>query len=230
MPFFLIAFAILLSDLLMMIGHCLSLIHKRNQQIKVLPMYQTHYHYINHSKQKSYTPSNPNPIPLHEVTWEHVLKKEINLPLKEHFQNTILTKIAPLQVHKLTCWEKNIVKQCILYNMWNRMIGKNGSVIEWTWKVDFIDPWLWKSIYKVMDLFIFLHMNISETNVFTLLEISRLTSCTHLPPHSLHSHRLYTPSKSNLYYIFFLFSLFSFTFLNYFIFLSNYAFSKTIFF
>ena len=90
--------------------------------------------------------------------------------------------------------------------------------------------WLQKSIYKVMDLFIFLHMNISETNVFTSLEISRLTSCTHLPPHSLHSHRLCTLFKSNLYYIyFFLFSLFSFTFLNYFIFPITYAFSKTIF-
>ena len=68
------------------------------------------------------------------------MKKSINSPLKEHFQNTILTKIAPLQVHKLTCQEKNTVKQCILYNMHNRTIGKNGSVIEWTWKVDFIDP------------------------------------------------------------------------------------------
>ena len=114
MLFFLIAFAILLSDLLMMIGHCLSLIHKRNQQIKVLLMYQTHYHYINHSKQKSYIPSNPIPIPLHEVTQEHTLKKKINLPLKEHFQNTIFTKIAPLQVHKLTCCEKNTVKQCTM--------------------------------------------------------------------------------------------------------------------
>ena len=140
MPFFLIAFAILLSNLLMMIGHCLSLIHKRNQRIKVLPMYQTHYHYINHSKWKSYTPLKPILIPLHEVTWEHAMKKSINSPLKEHFQNTILTKIAPLQVHKLTCQEKNTVKQCILYNMQNRTIGKNGSVIEWTWKVDFIDP------------------------------------------------------------------------------------------
>ena len=103
-------------------------------------MYQTHYHYTNHSKQKSYTPSNPILIPLHEVTQEHMLKKSINLPLKENFQNTILTKIAPLQVHKLTCQEKNTVKQCILYNMHNRTIGKNGSVIEWTWKVDFINP------------------------------------------------------------------------------------------
>ena len=58
MPFFLIAFVILLSDLLMMIGHCLSLIHKRNQRIKVLPIYQTHYHYITHPKWKSYTPLN----------------------------------------------------------------------------------------------------------------------------------------------------------------------------
>ena len=140
MLFFLIAFVILLSDLLMMIGQCLSLIHKRNQWIKVLLMYQTHYHYINHLKCKSYTRSNPNPIPLHEVTQEHMLKKSINSPLKEHFQNTILRKIAPLQVHKLTCWEKNTVKQCILYNTHNRTIGKNGSVIEWTWKVDFIDP------------------------------------------------------------------------------------------
>ena len=140
MPFLLIAFAILLSDIFLLIGQCLSLICKRNQSIKVLPMYQTHYHYINYSKQKSYTPSNLIPIPLHEVTWEHVLKKKINLPLKEHFQNTILTKIAPLQVHKLICQEKNTVKQCILYNTHNRTIGKNGSVIEWTWKVDFIDP------------------------------------------------------------------------------------------
>ena len=140
MSFFLIAFVILLSDLLMMIGHCLSLICKRNQKIKVLPMYQTHYHYINHLKWKSYTPSNPNPIPLHEVTQEHAIKKFINSPLKEHFQNTILTKIAPLQVHKLTCQEKNTVKQCILYNTHNRTIGKNGSIVEWTWKVDFIDP------------------------------------------------------------------------------------------
>ena len=103
-------------------------------------MYQTYYYYTNHSKQKSYTPLNPIPIPLHEVTWEHVLKKSINLLLKEHFWNTILTKITPLQVHKLTCWEKNTVKQCILYNMRNRTIGTNGSIIEWTWKVDFIDP------------------------------------------------------------------------------------------
>ena len=116
MPFFLIAFAIPLPDLLMMIGHCLSLIQKRNQQIKVLLMYQTHYHYINHSKQKSYTPLNPILIPLYEVTQEHMIKKSINLPLKEHFQNTILTKITPLQVHKLTYCEKNTVKQCILYN------------------------------------------------------------------------------------------------------------------
>ena len=140
MPFFLIAFVILLSDLLMMIGHCLSLIHKRNQQTKELLIYQTNNHYINHSKQKSYTPSNPIPIPLHEVTWEHVMKKKINSPLKEHFQNTILTKIAPLQVHKLTCWEKNTVKKCILYNTRNRTIWTNGSIIEWTWKLDFIDP------------------------------------------------------------------------------------------
>ena len=140
MPFLLIALVILLSDLLMMIGHCLSLIHKRNQWIKVLLRYQTHYHYINHSKWKSYTPSNPILIPLHEVTQEHVMKKKINSLLKEHFQNTILTKIAPLQVHKLTCWEKNTVKQYTLYNTWNRMIGKKSSVIEWTWKVDFIDP------------------------------------------------------------------------------------------
>ena len=140
MLFFLIAFVILLSNLLMMIGQCLSLIHKRNQQIKVLPMYQTHYHYINHLKQKSYTPSNPIPIPLHEVTQKHALKEPISSPLKEHFWNTILMKIAPLQVHKLTCWEKNTVKQCILYNTCNKTIGKNGSVIEWTWKVDFIDP------------------------------------------------------------------------------------------
>ena len=83
---------------------------------------------------------NPIPIPLHEVTQEHVLKEPINSPLKEHFQNTILTKIAPLQVHKLTCREKNTVKQCILYNTHNRTIGKNGSIVEWTWKVDFIDP------------------------------------------------------------------------------------------
>ena len=140
MLFFLIAFAILLSNLLIMIGHCLSLICKRNQWIKVLPMYQTHYHYINHSKWRSYTPLNPIPIPLHEVTQEHIMKKLINSPLKEHFQNTILTKIAPLQVHKLTCWEKNTVKQCILYNMHNRTIGTNGSIVKWTWKVDFIDP------------------------------------------------------------------------------------------
>ena len=81
--------------------------------------------------------------------------------------------------------------------------------------------WLRKSIYKVMDLFIFSDMNISEINVFTSLEISRLTSCTHLPPHSLHSHRLCTLFKSNLYYIFFLlFSLFSFTFLKYLSFLA----------
>ena len=140
MPFFLIAFIILLSDLLIMIGHCISLICKRNQQIKVLPMYQTHYHYINHSKWKSYTPSNPNPIPFHEVTQEHALKEPINSPLKEHFQNTILTKIAPLQVHKLTCRETNTVNQCVLYNMCNRTIGTNGSIVKWTWKVDFIDP------------------------------------------------------------------------------------------
>ena len=140
MPFFLIAFVILLSDLLMMIGHCLSLICKRNQGIKVLLMYQTHYCYINYLKQKSYTPLNPILIPLHEVTQEHAMKKSINSPLKEHFQNTILMKIAPLQVHKLTCQEKNTVKQCILYNTHNRTIGKNGSIIEWTWKVDFIDP------------------------------------------------------------------------------------------
>ena len=140
MSFLLIAFAILLSNLLMMIGHCLSLICKRNQQTKELLMYQTNNHYINHSKWKSYTPLNPILIPLHEVTQEHVMKKSINSPLKEHFQNTILTKIAPLQVHKLTCREKNTMKQCILYNMHNRTIGKNDSVIEWTWKVDFIDP------------------------------------------------------------------------------------------
>ena len=103
MPFFLIAFVILLSDLLMMIGQCLSLIHKRNNRTKGLPIYQTNNHYINHSKQKSYTPLNPIPIPLHEVTREHTLKESINSLLKEHFQNTILTKIAPLQVHKLTC-------------------------------------------------------------------------------------------------------------------------------
>ena len=89
--------------------------------------------------------------------------------------------------------------------------------------------WLRKSIYKVMDLFIFLDMNISETNVFTSSEISRLTSCTHLPPHSLHSHRLCTLFKSNLYYMYFLFSLFSFTFLNYFIFPSI-MFSPRLFF
>ena len=59
------------------------------------------------------------------------------------------------------------------------------------------------SLYKVMDLFIFLDMNISEISVFTSLEISGLTSCTHLPPHSLHSLRLYTLLKSNLYYIYF---------------------------
>ena len=140
MPFLLIALVILLSNLLMMIGHCLSLIHKRNQWIKALLMYQTHYHYINHLKWKSYTPSNPILIPLHEVTWEHMMKKSINLPLKEHFQNIILMKIAPLQVHKLTCREKNTVKQCILYNTHNRTIGTNGSIVEWTWKVDFIDP------------------------------------------------------------------------------------------
>ena len=33
-----------------------------------------------------------------------------------------------------------MAKQCTLYNMHNRTIGKNGSAIEWTWKVDFIDP------------------------------------------------------------------------------------------
>ena len=140
MPFFLIAIVILLSDLLMMIGHCLSLICKRNQRTKELPIYQTNNHYINHSKQKSYTPSNPTPIPPHEVTQKHMLKESINSLLKEHFQNTILMKIAPLQVHKLTCREKNTMKQCILYNTCNRTIGKNGSIIEWTWKVDFIDP------------------------------------------------------------------------------------------
>ena len=59
------------------------------------------------------------------------------------------------------------------------------------------------SLYKVMDLFIFSDMNISEINVFTSLEISRLTSCTHLPPHSLHSHGLCTLFKSNLYYMYF---------------------------
>ena len=123
-----------------MIGHCLWLIRKRNQWTKELPIYQTNDHCINHLKRKSYTPSNPIPIPLHEVTQEHALKKSINSPLKEHFQNTILMKIAPLQVHKLTRQEKNTVKQCILYNTQNRTIGKNGSVIEWTWKVDFIDP------------------------------------------------------------------------------------------
>ena len=132
MPFFLIAFVILLSNLLMMIGHCLSLIHKRNQRTNELLIYQTNDHYINHLKWKSYTPSNPILIPLHEVTWEHALKESINLMLKEHFQNTILMKIAPLQVRKLTCWEKNTVKQCILYNTCNRTIGKNGSIIEWT--------------------------------------------------------------------------------------------------
>ena len=63
--------------------------------------------------------------------------------------------------------------------------------------------WLRKFIYKVMDLFIFLHMNISETNVFILLEISRLISCTHSLSHSLHSHGLYTLFKSNLYYMYF---------------------------
>ena len=70
--------------------------------------------------------------------------------------------------------------------------------------------WLWKSIYKVMDLFIFSHMNISETNVFTLLEISRLTSCTHSPSHSLHSHRLCTlfESKICIIYTFIFFILF----------------------
>ena len=103
MPFLLIALVILLSDLLMMIGHCLSLIRKRNQRTKELPIYQTNDHYINHSKQKSYIPSNPIPIPLHKVTQEHMLKEPINSPIKEHFQNTVLTKIAPLQVHKLTC-------------------------------------------------------------------------------------------------------------------------------
>ena len=117
MPFFLIAFVILLSNLLMMIGHCLSLIHKRNQWTKELPIYQTNDHYINHLKQKSYIPSNLIPIPLHEVTQEHMLKEPINSPLKEHFQNTILTKIAPLQVYKLTCQEKNIIKQCTLYTV-----------------------------------------------------------------------------------------------------------------
>ena len=140
MLIFLIAFVILLSDLLMMIGHCLSLIHKRNQWTKKLPIYQINDHYINHSKQKSYIPSNPIPIPLHEVTQEHTLKEPINLLLKEHFQNTVLTKIAPLQVHKLNCREKNTVNQCVLYNTCNRTIGTNGSIIEWTWKVDFIDP------------------------------------------------------------------------------------------
>ena len=103
-------------------------------------MYQTHYHYINHLKQKSYTLLNPNPIPLHEVTQEHAMKKKINSPLKGHFWNTILTKIATFQVHKLICQEKNTVKQCMLYNTQNRTIGKNSSVIEQTWKVDFIDP------------------------------------------------------------------------------------------
>ena len=167
MPFLLIAFAILLSDLLMMIGHCLSLICKRNQWIKVLPMYQTHYHYINHLKQKSYTPSNPIPIPLHEVTWEHAMKKSINLPLKEHFQNTILTKITPLQVHKLTYQEKNTVKQCILYNTWNRMIRKNGSVIEWTRKVDFIDP-------------LALEIHIQGHGSFYLFAYEYLNQCIHI--------------------------------------------------
>ena len=69
-----------------------------------------------------------------------MLKEPINSLLKEHFQNTVLTKIAPLQVHKLTCREKNTVNQCVLYNTHNRTIGTNGSIIEWTWKVDFIDP------------------------------------------------------------------------------------------
>ena len=108
------------------------------------------------------------------------------------------------------------------------MVLLSNGLGKWT----LLTPWLWKSIYKVMDLFIFSDMNISETNVFTSLEISRLTSCTHLPPHSLHSHRLCTLFKSNLYYIYIYisFSLFSFTFLNYFILPSIYAFSKTIFF
>ena len=81
--------------------------------------------------------------------------------------------------------------------------------------------WLQKSIYKVMDLFIFLDMNISETNVFTSLEISRLTSCTHLPPYSLHSHELHTLFKPKLYYMYFCY-LHSFpsSFLNSLIFLS----------
>ena len=55
--------------------------------------------------------------------------------------------------------------------------------------------WLQKSIYKIMVSFIFLHMNISETNVFILLEISRLKSCIPSLPHPLHSHELYTPFK-----------------------------------
>ena len=79
------------------------------------------------------------------------------------------------------------------------MVLLSNGLGKWT----LLTPWLQKSIYKVMDLFIFLDMNISETNVFTSLEISRLTSCTHLPPHSLHSHRLYTLFKSNLYYMYF---------------------------
>ena len=95
MLFFLIAFAILLSDLLMMIGHCLSLISKRNQQTKELLRYQINNHYINHSKRKSYTPSNPIPIPLHEVTQEHALKEPINSPLKEHFWNTVRVQPFP---------------------------------------------------------------------------------------------------------------------------------------
>ena len=81
--------------------------------------------------------------------------------------------------------------------------------------------WLWKSIYKVMDLFIFLDMNISEISVFTSLEISGLISCTHLPPPSLHSHGLHTLFKPKLYYMYFCY-LHSFPspFLNSLIFLS----------
>ena len=106
------------------------------------------------------------------------------------------------------------------------MVLLSNGLGKWT----LLTLWLQKSIYKVMDLFIFSDMNISEINVFTSLEISRLTSCTHLPPHSLHSHRLCTLFKSNLYYIFvsFIFTLF-FHLSKIFIFPSNYAFPKTIF-
>ena len=97
------------------------------------------------------------------------------------------------------------------------MVLLSSGLGKWT----LLTPWLQKSTYKVMDLFIFLDMNISETNVFTLLEISGLTSCTHLPPHSLHSHGLHTLFKPNLYYMYFCY-LHSFPspFLNSLIFLS----------